>query len=100
MGCWDLLLLAHVLLAARCLPDLPVRGGVCCCSMGLRVPVGMDFRQRRYWLLGGAAGAWRLYCEDKEGQLWVRGSVRGGTWVGWGWGAQEPGECCSAPALV
>jgi hypothetical protein len=39
--------------------------------MGLRVPVGTDCRERRYWLLGGVAGAWRLYCEEKEGQLWV-----------------------------
>ncbi|KAF6259564.1 hypothetical protein COO60DRAFT_1700751 [Scenedesmus sp. NREL 46B-D3] len=39
-------------------------------SVGLRVPVGSDCRERRYWLLGGVAGAWRLYCEEKEGQLW------------------------------
>jgi hypothetical protein len=39
--------------------------------MGLRVPVGVDYRGRRYWLLGGVSGAWRLYCEEKDGELWV-----------------------------
>jgi hypothetical protein len=39
--------------------------------MGLRMPVGSDCRERRYWLLGGVAGAWRLYCEEKDGELWV-----------------------------
>jgi hypothetical protein len=39
--------------------------------MGLRVPVGEDYCGRRYWLLGGVAGAWRLYCEEKDGELWV-----------------------------
>jgi hypothetical protein len=40
--------------------------------LGLRSPLGSDARGRRYWALGGAAGAWRLFVEDKEGQLWVR----------------------------
>ncbi|WIA30512.1 hypothetical protein OEZ86_000596 [Tetradesmus obliquus] len=39
-------------------------------SMGLRVPLGNDCRQRRYWLLGGVAGAWRLFCEEADGELW------------------------------
>lgn len=42
------------------------------CSVGLRRPLGVDFRGRQYWVLGGAAGAWRVFVEEQEGALWVR----------------------------
>ncbi len=31
--------------------------------LGLRRPLGVDLQGRRYWALGGGAGAWRVYVE-------------------------------------
>ena len=36
----------------------------------MRRPIGRDRRRRRYWALGGAAGAWRLFVESDEGRSW------------------------------
>lgn len=41
-------------------------------TIGLRRPLGVDHRRRRYWVLGGASGAWRVYCEEGDGSNWVR----------------------------
>ncbi|KIY93072.1 hypothetical protein MNEG_14891 [Monoraphidium neglectum] len=41
--------------------------------LGVRRPLGVDISGRRYWALGGAAGAWRVYVEGGPG---------GGDW-GW-----------------
>ena len=38
--------------------------------MGIRRSLGYDFHRRRYWALGGAAAAWRVYVEEDEGRLW------------------------------
>lgn len=38
--------------------------------LGLRRPLGKDVRGRRYWALGGRAGAFRVYVEEMEGKLW------------------------------
>lgn len=39
--------------------------------LGLRRPLGEDLRGRRYWALGGAAGAWRVFVEEgEEGARW------------------------------
>jgi hypothetical protein len=38
--------------------------------VGLRRPIGSDYRGRRYWALGGAAGAFRIYVEEAEGGPW------------------------------
>lgn len=43
----------------------------CVCSSGFRRPLGADYRGRQYWVLGGAAGAWRVFVEEQEGALWV-----------------------------
>lgn len=37
---------------------------------GMRKPLGMDYRRRRYWVLGGRAAAWCIYVEDDGGNLW------------------------------
>ncbi|KAL4434797.1 hypothetical protein ABPG77_005324 [Micractinium sp. CCAP 211/92] len=38
--------------------------------LGLRRPLGLDLRGRRYWCFGRQAGAFRVYVEDCEGQNW------------------------------
>ncbi|KAL4423903.1 hypothetical protein ABPG75_001204 [Micractinium tetrahymenae] len=38
--------------------------------LGLRRPLGLDLRGRRYWCFGRQAGAFRVYVEDNEGQSW------------------------------
>lgn len=38
--------------------------------LGLRRPLGLDLRGRRYWCFGRQAGAFRVYVEDSEGQAW------------------------------
>lgn len=43
------------------------RGSV---RMHMRKPLGVDFRRRRYWVIGGQAAAWRVYVEDDEGVSW------------------------------
>lgn len=62
-------------------------GAVCVCSrqaalstdpiptIGLRRPLGSDVRRRRYWVLGGGAGAWRVYCEEGDSSNWVSGAA-------------------------
>ena len=40
------------------------------CSVGLRKSLGWDALGRRYWALGGAAGAWRVYVEEDHGTRW------------------------------
>jgi hypothetical protein len=44
-------------------------------TIGLRRPLGSDVRRRRYWVLGGGAGAWRVYCEEGDSSNWVSGAV-------------------------
>lgn len=39
-------------------------------NLGIRRPLGIDFLGRRYWALGHQAGAFRVYCEEPEGQRW------------------------------
>ncbi len=48
------------------------------CRVGWRRPLGYDYQRRRYWLLGGRGGAWRVYVEEDEGRLW--GYYEGGPW--------------------
>jgi hypothetical protein len=43
-------------------------------TIGLRRPLGSDFRRRRYWVLGGAAGAWRVFVEEGDSSNWVSGA--------------------------
>lgn len=43
-------------------------------TIGLRRSLGCDGRGRTYWALGGAAGAWRVYCQEPATGNWVRGS--------------------------
>lgn len=38
--------------------------------LGIRKPLGIDFHRRRYWALGGMAGAWRVFVESQEGGVW------------------------------
>lgn len=38
--------------------------------LGLRRPLGLDLRGRRYWCFGRQAGAFRVYVEDNDGQSW------------------------------
>lgn len=33
-------------------------------------PLGQDLERRRYWVLGEAAAAWRVYVEEQNGTLW------------------------------
>ena len=40
------------------------------CRVGLRKSLGWDALRRRYWALGGAAGAWRVYVEEDDGKRW------------------------------
>ena len=40
------------------------------CRSGLRKSLGWDAGRRRYWALGGGAGAWRVYVEDADGKRW------------------------------
>jgi hypothetical protein len=40
-------------------------------TIGLRRPLGSDYRRRRYWVLGGAAGAWRVFVEEGDSSNWV-----------------------------
>ena len=40
------------------------------CRVGLRKSLGWDKLGRRYWALGGAAGAWRVYVEEDSGTRW------------------------------
>ena len=49
--------------AALCTDPIP--------TIGLRRPLGTDARRRRFWVLGGAAGAWRVFCEEGDGSNWV-----------------------------
>ena len=39
-------------------------------NLGIRRPLGVDFLGRRYWALGRQAGAFRIYCEDPQGDTW------------------------------
>jgi hypothetical protein len=45
-------------------------------TIGLRRPLGSDMRRRRYWVLGGASGAWRVFCEEVDSCNWVRALCR------------------------
>ncbi|KAK9824407.1 hypothetical protein WJX72_010057 [[Myrmecia] bisecta] len=38
--------------------------------LGMRKPLGFDYKRRKFWALGGPAGAWRIYVEEEEGRLW------------------------------
>ena len=38
--------------------------------VGLRRPLGIDLRGRRYWCCGRQAGAFRVYVEENDGQSW------------------------------
>ncbi len=40
------------------------------CRVGVRRPLGADALRRRYWALGGRAGAFRVYVEEDEGRTW------------------------------
>ncbi len=40
------------------------------CRVGVRRPLGADALRRRYWALGGRAGAFRVYVEEDEGRAW------------------------------
>lgn len=40
------------------------------CRVGLRRPLGSDASRRRYWALGGRAGAFCVYFEEDEGRRW------------------------------
>ncbi|KAK9833054.1 hypothetical protein WJX74_005940 [Apatococcus lobatus] len=40
------------------------------CRVGIRRSLGYDFHRRRYWAMGGAAAAWRVYVEEDEGRHW------------------------------
>lgn len=40
------------------------------CRVGMRRPLGTDAGRRRYWALGGRAGAFRVYVEWDEGRCW------------------------------
>ena len=40
------------------------------CRVGLRRPLGSDMQRRRYWALGGRAGAFCVYVEQDEGRRW------------------------------
>ncbi len=40
------------------------------CRVGIRRSLGYDCHRRRYWALGGASAAWRVYVEEDEGRLW------------------------------
>jgi hypothetical protein len=41
-------------------------------AVGGRRPLGFDARGRSYWALGGATGAWRVYCQEPGANTWVR----------------------------
>ncbi|KAK9821217.1 hypothetical protein WJX81_001314 [Elliptochloris bilobata] len=43
---------------------------MCACRVGLRRPLGSDMQRRRFWALGGRAGAFRVYVEEDEGRRW------------------------------
>jgi len=51
--------------------------------VGVRRPLGADALRRRYWALGGRAGAFRVYVEEDEGRAW-----------GWYEGARPPRRPC------
>jgi hypothetical protein len=38
--------------------------------LGIRRPLGQDMRGRRYWVMGGAAGAWCVFVEGADGRQW------------------------------
>lgn len=40
------------------------------CRVGLRRPLGTDFRRRRYWAFGHRAGCWQVFVESYEGGGW------------------------------
>ena len=39
-------------------------------NIGIRRPLGTDFRGRRYWAMGRQSGAFRVYCESADGKAW------------------------------
>lgn len=39
-------------------------------GLGYRRSLGWDNCHRRYWALGNAGSAWRLYVEQDEGSSW------------------------------
>jgi hypothetical protein len=41
-----------------------------CCRLGIRRPLGQDMRGRRYWVMGGASGAWSVFVEGADGRQW------------------------------
>lgn len=57
------------------------------CRVGLRRSLGTDALRRRYWALGGRAGAFCVHVEEDEGR-------------GWGWydGAQPQPQLQHLPA--
>lgn len=42
----------------------------CLHRVGLRRPLGTDFRRRRYWALGHRGGCWQVFVEAHEGSAW------------------------------
>lgn len=39
-------------------------------GLGFRRSLGWDNSHRRYWALGNAGAAWRIYVEQNEGRSW------------------------------
>ena len=39
-------------------------------GLGHRRSLGWDNSHRRYWALGNAGAAWRIYVEQREGSQW------------------------------
>lgn len=72
---WYMLFSCLLLTLSTLIPILPCDAVCVLCSSGTRRPLGVDFRGQQYWVLGGAAGAWRVFVEQQEGILWVSSPI-------------------------